>query len=139
MQLPALRTQAEREAFIAQHVIPRINALTNSQIEEIVLAPRRDTERELSSEAAVVVMEAGRLTELISYQRMIREAVMNSREMVRSQLAAELQCVATSVVLCDLVGETFVGGEESYSYQGVPIVVTDEMIDASLRGLTVAV
>jgi hypothetical protein len=138
MNLPVLKTQEEREAYIAQHVIPRINALTNSQIEEIVLTPRQDIERELTSEAAVVVMEAGRLNELISYQKMIRDAVMNSREIYRAQLAAELQCVATSIVLSDLVGETFIGGEEAYSYQGVPIVVTDEMLEASARGFVAA-
>lgn len=103
--------------------------MSSEDIKEVAFEPKLREQEISQSIALIVVRESGRLSELARYRSLIRAAVSEKFQSWERELASELQCVATSIIISDLIGKTFVGGEDAYDFNGVPIEVTDELVE----------
>lgn len=114
---------------MVNQVVPYVQKMPVQEIAEIAFDTKTREQVRLNTETLVVLQRAGRLGEYGGYRRAIMNAVNNRFEDWQQGLASELQGIAMSVVLSDLVGKTFVGDESAYDYEGVEIEVTEHMVD----------
>jgi hypothetical protein len=124
-----LVTAEERQSYIEARVVPYIRHMTSEEVKQVAFEPKPRAQEVFQSVAMIIVKQSGRLPELAKYRRLIRDAISPKFSDWEKELASELQCVATSIVLADLVGEVFVGDEESYDFNGVEIEVTNSMVE----------
>ena len=124
-----LSTEEARQHYIADQVVPYIEHMSSNEVKDIAFEPKPRAQEICQSLAMIIVKQTGRMPELARYRRMIRDAVSSRFAEWERELASELQCIATSIVISDLVGEVFVGDEESYDFNGVEIEVTDTLVE----------
>jgi len=125
----SLNSSKNRKSFIIKKVLPRIEKLSAEEVKHVAFAAKSDSQRESEMLAVMAIKESGRMDELITYKKMIRQAVDRKFTSWEKDLANELQSIATSIVISDLVGSKFVGSKDSYSYEGKLIEVTEQIVD----------
>jgi len=124
-----LATEEARKHYIVDQVVPYISHMSSEEVKEVAFEPKPRAQEICQSLAMIVIKQSGRLPELARYRHLIREAVSPKFADWERELASELQCIATSIVISDLVGETFIGDEDAYDFNGVPIEVTDDLVE----------
>lgn len=124
-----LRSERSRQHFVVDHVVPYIQHMSSTEVKNVAFEPKLHEQEVSNSLAMIVVRQAGRLDELAKYKKLIRDAVNDNFSSWERELASELQCIATAIIISDLVGEKFIGDETAYDFAGKEIVVTDSLVE----------
>jgi hypothetical protein len=124
-----LTTEQERQNYIVETIVPYIRHMSPDEVKQVAFEPKLRDQEVCQSIAMIVIKQAGRMQELARYKRLIRDAISPHFDEWEKELASELQCVATSIIIADLIGETFVGDEEAYDFNGIPIEVTNHLVE----------